>query len=82
MSKNDNITIEELGEGTKTVSLEEMFEKIEDVIARLEDPDVPVEDAFTEYEAGMKLLKECNDKLDRIEKKVLALSGDGELNEF
>ena len=82
MIRNDNIEIEEIGEGTKERSLEEMFGEIEDVIEKLEDPDVPIEDAFIRYENGMKILKECNDKLDRIEKKVLVLSENGELNEF
>ena len=82
MIQNDNIEIEELGTGSKEKSLEDMFEAIEDVIVKLEDPDVPIEDAFAEYENGMKILKECNDKLDRIEKKVLVLSENGELNEF
>ena len=82
MIRNDNIEIEELGEGIKEKSLEEMFESIEGVIGKLEDPDVPIEDAFAQYENGMKILKECNDKLDRIEKKVLVLSDNGELNEF
>ncbi len=82
MIRNDNIEIEEIGEGTKERSLEEMFGEIEDVIEKLEDPDVPIDDAFIRYENGMKILKECNDKLDRIEKKVLVLSENGELNEF
>ena len=82
MIRNDNIEIEEIGEGAKERSLEEMFGEIEDVIEKLEDPDVPIEDAFIRYEKGMKILKECNDKLDRIEKKVLVLSENGELNEF
>ena len=82
MSRNDNIEIEELGTQVPEESLEDTFKLIEDVIDKLEDPDIAIEDAFKEYESGMKLLKGCNDKLDRIEKKVLAVSENGELNEF
>ena len=64
------------------ISLEEMFEQIESIIEELEDPSIAIEDAFAKYENGMMLLKGCNDKIDMIEKKVLAISDGGELNEF
>lgn len=66
----------------KDVSLEEMFEQIKSIIEEISDPDIAIEDAFSKYESGMKLLKGANDKIDTIEKKVLALGENGELNEF
>lgn len=82
MSRNENMEIEELGVKIPEESLEDTFRLIEDVITKMEDPDIAIEDAFTEYESGMKLLKKCNDKLDLIEKKVMAVGNDGELHEF
>lgn len=66
----------------KEISLEEMFEQIEGIIEELENPEIAIEDAFDKYENGMKLLKGCNDKIDAIEKKVMAITDDGELHEF
>lgn len=66
----------------KNVSLEEMFGQIENIISELENPEIDIEDAFSKYENGMKILKECNSKIDTIEKKVLVISGNGELDEF
>ncbi|MBR3307045.1 MAG: exodeoxyribonuclease VII small subunit [Lachnospiraceae bacterium] len=63
-------------------SLEENFEIIEDTIDRMEDEDIPLEEAFKLYQKGMKLLKECNDAIDRVEKQVLKLNAEGELEEF
>lgn len=63
-------------------SLEEAFGKIEETIARLEDEDITLEDSFREYQEGMKLLKYCNEKIDRVEKQVLIINEDGELDEF
>ena len=63
-------------------SLEENFELIEDTIDRMEDEDIPLEEAFKLYQKGMKLLKECNDAIDRVEKQVLKLNAEGELEEF
>lgn len=71
------------GAGKKnTSSLEENFAKLESVMERLEAEDISLEEAFTAYSAGMKLVKECNGQIDRVEKKVLKLSGDGELTEL
>lgn len=63
-------------------SLEENFAQIEEMLTKLEAPDISLEDAFFLYEQGMKKLKECNDKIDKVEKKLLVLNGQGELEEF
>lgn len=63
-------------------TLEELFEQLDNIVTALGDPEIAIEDAFAKYEEGMKILKTCNDKIDTIEKKVLAIGADGELNEF
>lgn len=70
-------------EGKKeTLSLEENFAQLEETIERLEADDISLEEAFNAYSAGMKILKECNEQIDRVEKKVLKLSENGELTEL
>lgn len=64
------------------MSLEETFEKLEETIDRLEAEDISLEESFLAYQEGMKLLKQCNDTIDKVEKQVLALNKDGELDEF
>ncbi|MCD7738851.1 MAG: exodeoxyribonuclease VII small subunit [Lachnospiraceae bacterium] len=64
------------------MSVEEAFDRLETLLGELEKPDQPLEEAFASYEEGMKLVKFCSDALDRVEKKVLVLSGNGELDEF
>jgi exodeoxyribonuclease VII small subunit len=66
----------------KTRSLEETFDRLEEVIGSMEDEDITLEKSFELYEEGVHLLSDCNDKIDAIEKKVLELSGDGSLSEF
>lgn len=66
----------------KQPSLEENFEKLDALIDQLEAEDVSLEDAFAAYSAGMNILKECNEQIDRVEKKVLKLSEQGELEEL
>ena len=64
------------------LSLEAAFAQIEDVIVRLEDEEITLEESFEEYHRGMELLRYCNEKIDRVEKKVLKINEDGGLDEF
>lgn len=64
------------------MTIEENFAKIEETIEKLEQDDISLEEAFAAYSDGMKLLKECNDQIDKVEKKVLKLAEDGQLKEL
>ena len=64
------------------MTIEETFAKIEETIEKLEQDDIALEDAFAAYSEGMKLLKDCNEQIDKVEKKVLKLASDGNLTEM
>lgn len=64
------------------LTLEEHFARLEETIGRLEEEDISLEEAFSAYSEGMKLLKSCNEQIDKVEKKVLKLAEDGGLEEF
>lgn len=66
----------------KVSSLEENFKQLDEMIEKLEDKEIGLEESFTLYEQGMKLLKQCNDQIDRVEKKVMVMNRNGELDEF
>lgn len=68
--------------GDRPLSLEENFNLLEQVIERLEEEDISLEDAFGAYSQGMKLLKTCNEQIDLVEKKVLKLTEEGKLEEL
>lgn len=69
-------------ENRETFSLEENFARLEDAIDRLGDEELPLEEAFQTYSLGMSILKACNDQIDRVEKQVLKLTEEGQLEEF
>ncbi|MDE6949395.1 MAG: exodeoxyribonuclease VII small subunit [Lachnospiraceae bacterium] len=69
-------------EKNRELTLEEAFEKLDGMLEELESPDIPLEESFQVYEQGMKLLKQCNEIIDRVEKNVLKLNENGELEEF
>ena len=64
------------------LSLEEAFVRIEETIGRLEEEETTLEESFQAYQQGMKLLQYCNEKIDKVEKRVLLINEDGELDEF
>ena len=60
-------------------SLEENFSTLEELIGQLEAEDISLEEAFTAYSKGMNLLKQCDEQIDRVEKQVMKLNEEGEL---
>lgn len=66
----------------KNYSLEENFARLESTMELLEREDISLEDAFRAYSEGMAILKQCNDQIDRVEKQVLKLNEEGQLEEF
>jgi exodeoxyribonuclease VII small subunit len=66
----------------KEMKLEESFEKLDHILEELEKPEVTLEDSFALYQEGMKLLKLCNDSIDKVEKKLIILEENGEANEL
>ena len=69
-------------ENKKELSLEEHFDELENLLQDMERDDISLEKSFELYEKGMKLLKACNEKIDKVEKQVQVLNKDGGLNEF
>lgn len=63
-------------------TIEEIFQEIDKIIENLEQQDVSLEHSFSLYAAGVKRLKECNDKIDAVEKKILVMNEQGDLEPF
>ncbi len=68
------------GAGEETV--ERSFERLDELIAKLEDADTPLEESFKIYQEGMEILRRCGEKISLVEKKVLQLEENGECTEF
>ena len=62
--------------------LEELCAGIEEILGQMDDKEISLEKSFLLYEEGMKKLKQCNDKIDQVEKKMLVIREQGELTEF
>ncbi|KGP91914.1 exodeoxyribonuclease VII small subunit [Pontibacillus chungwhensis BH030062] len=76
MSEKDQVQQEEM-------SFEEAMKQLEQIVEKLEEGDVPLEQAITYYQDGMKLSKVCNDKLNNVEKQMQQIMNDqGEFESF
>lgn len=62
----------------KQITLEESFEKLDEIIEALEGGNVSLEESFKLYNEGIKLVKNCNTQLDKVEKQIIVLNESGD----
>nr|WGD61899.1 exodeoxyribonuclease VII small subunit [Bacillus subtilis] len=71
VKKNENMTFEEAMKG------------LESIVSKLEEGDVPLEQAINYFQEGMALSKMCHEKSQKVEKQMdFILKEDGELAPF
>ena len=74
--------MEEKTQEEKQLSIEDAFAKVQELLSEMSKEDVTLEQAFSDYEEGMKLIRYCNGKIDSVEQKVQKLNQDGSIDEF
>jgi exodeoxyribonuclease VII small subunit len=57
---------------------EEALSKLEKIVEKMEQGDIPLEDSLKLFEEGIRLSRFCNQKLDEAEKRVEILLKDEE----
>src|SRR5436190_15879009 len=69
-----------------TIRMEKSFEtslaELEDIVGKLEDGDLPLEESLGLFEKGIKLARECRERLSNAERRieVLMKEADGSLS--
>ena len=56
------------------VRFEKVFKELQDIVAALEQGDLPLDECLAKYEAGVKALRTCRQILDEAEKKIETLT--------
>ncbi len=65
------------------LSFEESLEKLEEIVEKLENGDVPLDDAIDEFNNAMQLVKVCDEKLTKAEESIAKIvEENGELMDF
>lgn len=60
----------------KKEKFEQALQKLEAIVAKMEEGDLPLEEALKAFEEGVRLAKFCTSKLDEAERKVEKLVRD------
>lgn len=67
----------------KERSFEDAMNELEQIVERLEEGDVPLEEAIAIYKDGMELSKLCHDKLKNVEEQLAQMiTEDGNKESF
>ena len=61
-----------------TTSFEESVSELQQIVSRLEDGSLPLEDSMSQFERGISLLKNCYQVLEQAEQRIEILTGIGE----
>lgn len=72
----------EIQEEETQMTLEEAFQRLDEIMEALENRETSLEDSFQIYQKGMELIRQCSQKLDLVEKKVLVMDEEGGVSEF
>lgn len=57
-------------------SFEKDLKRLEDIVAKMEQGDVPLDESMKLFEEGVKLSRLCSERLDKAEKKVEIITAD------
>ena len=67
----------------ENLTFEESLEKLEEIVNKQENGDVPLDDAIEEFKKAMDLVKICNDKLNTAEESIAKIvQENGEIIDF
>ena len=67
----------------KEKSFEENLNSLEEIVKKLENGDIPLDDAIKEFNTAMELAKICDDKLKNAEESLTKIvNSDGTLEDF
>lgn len=58
----------------KKESFKQSMDRLDEIIARLNQNEVELEEAITLFEKGLKLVKQCDARLKQFEQRVSVLS--------
>lgn len=64
----------------KELKFEQAVQRLEEIVQKLEQGNIPIDESLNLFEEGVKLSRLCNNKLEEIERKIEILTKEnGEL---
>ena len=66
----------------KDMTIEQKFELLEQLVSKLENEKLSLEESIKVYEEAMKLSKDLSLELNEVTKKVMLIQEEGNIEEF
>lgn len=60
----------------KSPSLEDTFDKLEDILGQMESGELTMNESFKKYKEGIELIKKCSLMIDKVEKEMIIINDD------
>ena len=60
----------------KSPSLEDTFDKLEDILGQMESGELTMNESFKKYKEGIELVKKCSLMIDKVEKEMVIINDD------
>ena len=60
----------------KSPSLEDTFDKLEDILGQMESGELTMNESFKKYKEGIELVKKCSLMIDQVEKEMIIINDD------
>ena len=54
-------------------NIEENFKELDELLEKMQDEDVSLDESFEMYKKGIEIVKDSNDQIDKIEKQIEVL---------
>lgn len=66
----------------KQPSIEENIRTLQAILEHMENGELTLEESLSEFEKGVKLVRETNEALTKVENQIKILTENGEANDF
>lgn len=73
MTDTNKTTTGELAESPGSMTIQEAFSALEQILEKLERGNAGLEESFAIYQDGLRLIRHCHGKIDGIEKQLVIL---------
>lgn len=60
----------------KSPSLEDTFDKLEDILGQMESGELTMNESFKKYKEGIELVKKCSLMIDKVEREMIIINDD------
>ncbi|MHC4912966.1 MAG: exodeoxyribonuclease VII small subunit [Planctomycetota bacterium] len=63
------------------LTFEQAIKQLTDIVGKIEQGEIPLQDSLNQYEKGMALIKHCKDILQKAEKRIEKISEEKQLED-